>query len=375
MKPAEHSFSGTDLCAWCPHFDHHDPALTYDNVCQLYDHLQHECLVAWSDGYDGFWILSRYVDIVTALMDSGQLFQDATHVELTVRKGTTENTGRWTPTEETRTVQGRYLIGADGANSFVRQHMETSITDLGFAFDWLVIDVIPREHRVWNPPALQVCDPVRPTTVVPGGKGRRRWEFMRLSDETVEELNRTERAWWLLAPWQMTPQNATLEQHTIYTFRAAWADSWRKGRLLLAGDAANLMPPFAGQGMGAGMRDAMNLVWKLDLVLSERTGDSLLDTYTSERMPNVQHFIGISMELGKIICITDQEIAASRDAQMLRCVNILSLLHLHHLRRNLAPAFYTQMTHWRVSLSCRARSPETGKRVCSMISLDVGFAC
>ena len=71
MKPAEHSFSGTDLCAWCPHFDHHDPALTYDNVCQVYDHLQHECLVAWSDGYDGFWILSRYADIVTALMDSG----------------------------------------------------------------------------------------------------------------------------------------------------------------------------------------------------------------------------------------------------------------------------------------------------------------
>ena len=100
-----------------------------------------------------------------------QLFQDATRVELTVRKGTTENTGRWTPTEETRTVQGRYLIGADGANSFVRQHMETSITDLGFAFDWLVIDVIPHEQRAWEPRALQVCDPVRPTTVVPGGRG------------------------------------------------------------------------------------------------------------------------------------------------------------------------------------------------------------
>lgn len=99
-----------------------------------------------------------------------------------MRKGTTENTSRWTPTKETRTAQGRYLIGADGANSFVRQHMETSITDLGFAFDWLVIDVIPREQRMWNPSALQVCDLVRPTTVVPEGKGRRRWEFMRLSD-------------------------------------------------------------------------------------------------------------------------------------------------------------------------------------------------
>jgi hypothetical protein len=115
----------------------------------------------------------------------------------------------------------------------------------------------------------------------------------------------------------MTPQNATLERHTIYTFRAAWADAWRKGRLFLAGDAAHLMPPFAGQGMGAGMRDAMNLAWKLDLVLSERAGDHLLDTYASERLPNVQHFINFSMELGKVICITDPEIAAVRDAQML----------------------------------------------------------
>ncbi len=71
MKPVEHSFSGTDLSAWCPHFDHYDPALTYDNVYQVYDHLQHECPVAWSDRYGGFWILSRYADIVTALMDSG----------------------------------------------------------------------------------------------------------------------------------------------------------------------------------------------------------------------------------------------------------------------------------------------------------------
>ncbi len=245
-----------------------------------------------------------------------QLLQDATHVELTVRKGTTEQTGRWSPTEEMHTVRGRYLIGADGANSFVRQHIETSVTDLGFAFDWLVIDVIPHEQRVWEPSALQVCDPVRPTTVVPGGRGRRRWEFMRLPNESVEDLNSAEMAWRLLAPWQMTPQNATLERHTIYTFRATWADSWRKGRLFLAGDAAHLMPPFAGQGMGAGMRDAVNLAWKLDLVLSERAGDQLLDTYTCERMPNVQHFIGVSMELGKVICITDPKIAAARDAQM-----------------------------------------------------------
>ena len=110
--------------------------------------------------------------------------------------------------------------------------------------------------------------PVRPTTVVSGGKGRRRWEFMRLPGESVEDLNDSETAWQLLAPWDITPENATLERHALYTFKARWADIRRDGRFLLAGDAAHQTPPFAGQGLGAGIRDAVNLAWKLDLVLS-----------------------------------------------------------------------------------------------------------
>jgi hypothetical protein len=140
---------------------------------------------------------------------------------------------------------------------------------------------------------------------------------MRLPGESVEELNRPETAWRLLAPWQISPRNATLARHTVYTFRARWADAWRHERFLLAGDAAHLMPPFAGQGMGAGLRDAINLSWKLDLVLSEQAPASLLDSYTSERLPNVYTFINVSVELGKIICVTDPEVAAARDAQML----------------------------------------------------------
>ena len=164
---------------------------------------------------------------------------------------------------------------------------------------------------------LQVCDPVRPATVVSGGKGRRRWEFMRLPEERMEDLNRAETVWQLLAPWDITPENATLERHALYTFKARWADSWRDGRFLLAGDAAHLMPPFAGQGMAAGIRDAVNLAWKLDLVLSGRAEDGLLDTYTSERLPNVQGHIFTSIELGKIICVSDPEEANKRDEQML----------------------------------------------------------
>jgi 2-polyprenyl-6-methoxyphenol hydroxylase-like FAD-dependent oxidoreductase/catechol 2,3-dioxygenase-like lactoylglutathione lyase family enzyme len=238
-------------------------------------------------------------------------------VQLQVRKQAVTSSGELEPGQEHLSVRGQYVIGADGANSLLRQYMRTSLTDLGFLFDWLVVDIIPHEPRTWDPPNLQVCDPARPTTVVSGGKGRRRWEFMRLPEERVEDLNSAEMAWRLLAPWDITPENATLERHALYTFKARWADSWRDGRFLLAGDAAHLMPPFAGQGMGAGMRDAVNLAWKFDLVLSGRADESLLDTYTSERLPHVQSTIHFSVELGKIICISDAEAAAMRDAQML----------------------------------------------------------
>ncbi len=214
------------------------------------------------------------------------------------------------------TVCARYVVGCDGANSFVREQLGATVTDLGFAFDWLVVDVIPNEPRVWEPLNWQLCDPARPTTLVSGGPGRRRWEFMRLPGETIAELNDERTAWRLLEPWDIRPGNAILERHAVYTFRARWADIWRKGRLLIAGDAAHLMPPFAGQGMCSGLRDAANLAWKLDLILSRHAADALLDSYTSERLPNVRAFIEFSMALGKVICIADPKEAAERDAAM-----------------------------------------------------------
>lgn len=239
------------------------------------------------------------------------------HVELTVRKGHPGEAGKWIPEEETRTIRARYLIGADGANSFVREHMGTPVTDLGFDFDWLILDVIPHEERTWSPMNWQLCDPARPTTMVSGGPGRRRWEFMRLPEESLEELNTEERAWQLLAPWGMTPENATLERHAVYRFQAFWSDSWQQERLLLAGDAAHLMPPFAGQGMCSGLRDALNLSWKLDLVLSGKASDAILTTYETERLSNVRHFIDFSVELGSLQCVTDPEEAAKRDERMI----------------------------------------------------------
>jgi len=181
--------------------------------------------------------------------------------------GVTLTTETMTSAEpQAETVRARYLVGCDGANSTVRTLLGLPVTDLGFFFDWLILDMIPNEPMTFDPPAWQLCDPKRPTTIVPGGPGRRRWEFMALPGEDVNDLNKAETAWEFLQPWGLTPNNAELERHTVYRFQAHWVDRWRSGRVLIAGDAAHLMPPFAGQGMGAGLRDVFNLAWKLDLV-------------------------------------------------------------------------------------------------------------
>lgn len=218
-------------------------------------------------------------------------------------------------TEPSR-IRAKYVVGADGANSFVRRELGLSFTDRGFFYDWLILDMIPHaEHRL-DPVHWQLCDPRRPTTIVPGGPGRLRWEFMVLPGESAEELSAPEGAWKLMSPWGLTPDNSTLERSAVYRFQARWAESWRNGRGLVAGDAAHLMPPFAGEGMCAGLRDAVALGWRLDGVLSSTMKEAVLDSYTHERCEHARHYIEFSMELARIICITDPQEAAERDRRM-----------------------------------------------------------
>jgi len=140
---------------------------------------------------------------------------------------------------------------------------------------------------------------------------------MRLPGEPLAEFGTAENVWRLLALFDVNPGNATLLRHSVYTFRACYADRWRSGRLLLAGDAAHLMPPFAGQGMSSGFRDAANLAWKLDAVIRGVAGERLLDTYGEERSVHVQHAIGVSVTLGRVICQTDPKAARDRDEVIL----------------------------------------------------------
>jgi 2-polyprenyl-6-methoxyphenol hydroxylase-like FAD-dependent oxidoreductase len=264
--------------------------------------------------------LEREINAIVASEDRAQVFRGWEAVDLVEDDDGVTVLARRTgagAAGETSTFRGRYVIGADGANSFVRGSMGVTTTDLGFEFDWLIVDVLPNEPMHFDPPAWQWCRPEGPTTIVPGGAPhRRRWEFMRMPGQTIEELNTPETAWRRLGEFGVTPENAVLERHVVYTFRARWCDQWRAGRLLVAGDAAHLMPPFAGQGMCAGIRDAENLLWKLDAVLARRSDDSLLDTYGPERTEHVRYFIEQSMGLGHVICVTDPGTAAARDAQM-----------------------------------------------------------
>ena len=237
------------------------------------------------------------------------------HVEVRLREGCLDGDS-WVPTGNTRTVTAQFVIGSDGAMSFTRRHAAIPWDDLGFEEDWLVVDIRPRNPDVHidMPDAGQICDPQRPISLFRWlGRSHCRWEFMMLAGETTAEMTRDEQLWSLLEPWNVTAREFDIVRSAVYTFRSLLARRFRKDRVLLVGDAAHLMPPFIGQGMCSGIRDAANLAWKLDLVLRGVADAALLDTYTIERRPHVEQVIRMSMELGRIVCIVDPDAAAERD--------------------------------------------------------------
>jgi len=237
-------------------------------------------------------------------------------VELTLRRVAEEEPGRLALTGETRRVSAKWLVGADGANSFVREASGITRRDLGFQERWLVVDVEPHDMAsvAHLPIASQHCDPSRPTTIAQSGPRHRRWEFMLLPDERPADFEDPDRVWTLLEPWYR-PQDGPLTRSAVYEFRSMLADQMRKGRVLLVGDAAHLTPPFLGQGLCSGLRDAANVAWKLDLVL-RGVAPCLLDTIDAERQAQNEAIIRLAIELGKVLCQLDPKAAAERDAML-----------------------------------------------------------
>ncbi len=203
-------------------------------------------------------------------------------------------------TGEHDSVLATYVLGCDGANSVVRSAIGTTMEDLGFEQRWLVIDVAATvELGQWDG-VHQVCDPGRAATYMRVGETRYRWEFRLLPGETAADFDSIASLRPLMRPWVEGVPDEELELVRVaeYTFRAQIADRWRDRNIFVLGDAAHLTPPFIGQGLCAGLRDAMNLSWKLAGVLQGDLPESVLDTYEAERKPHARALIMLAKLVG-----------------------------------------------------------------------------
>jgi 2-polyprenyl-6-methoxyphenol hydroxylase-like FAD-dependent oxidoreductase len=213
------------------------------------------------------------------------------------------------------TVTASYVVACDGGNGFTRGWLGSELEDFGFSEPWLVCD-FRLTQDVDLPHARQVCDPRQPQSIISLGPAHHRFSFMLDSEQAFLVERDPERVWARVAEY-LSPDQAELIRVATYTFRSLIAGSWRQGRILLAGDAAHQMPPFLGQGMCSGIRDAQNLAFKLDLVLTGRAGETVLDSYQSEREPHVAAVVHKGIELGKVQTMRDPEKALQRDLQFL----------------------------------------------------------
>ncbi|MFI5612580.1 bifunctional 3-(3-hydroxy-phenyl)propionate/3-hydroxycinnamic acid hydroxylase [Amycolatopsis sp. NPDC051903] len=208
-------------------------------------------------------------------------------------------------------LRARYVLGCDGGRSTVREVLGVGMTGRSHDDVWLVADVLGDHHTERY--GMHHGDPARPHVIVPGRDGRCRYEF-RLQPGEGEagappsfELIRS-----LLEPLRpITPDE--VERAVNYRFNAVVADTWRIGRAFLLGDAAHMMPPFAGQGLNSGIRDAANLTWKLADVLAGRLTPGALDSYELERRPHVEETVRLSERLGRIVMTTNRRFAERRD--------------------------------------------------------------
>jgi 3-(3-hydroxy-phenyl)propionate hydroxylase len=216
--------------------------------------------------------------------------EPGTPARITVAAGTTMHT-----------LTADYVLGCDGANSVVRTRIGSTMRDLRFEQRWLVVDVATTADLHQWEGVHQVCSTRRAGTYMRIGATRYRWEFRLLPGESAADFSTLSALRPLIAPWTacVTEDRLELVRVTEYTFRAQVADRWRRGNIFLLGDAAHLTPPFIGQGMGAGLRDAVNLTWKLAGVLHGSLDPAELDSYESERKPHARSMIGLALNVGR----------------------------------------------------------------------------
>ena len=198
-------------------------------------------------------------------------------------------------------IRAKYIIGCDGARSTIRKQIKAKFQNLGFTQKWAVVDLILKKNKKELPDrTIQYSNSKRPATYCRNVGKRRRWEFAINNKESEKKVLSNSYIWNFLKPW-LKPSEALMERKTIYTFQSAISKKWKKGRVFLAGDAAHLMPPFMGQGMCAGVRDASNLAWKIAYCLKNNHSEKLLNTYQSERYSNVIEYIKTTVKMGEFV--------------------------------------------------------------------------
>lgn len=251
-----------------------------------------------------------------------QLESVQVHLEAEVTAQGQDAAGAWIDVrlrgeEQATRVTGKYLVACDGGASPIRTRLGIALEDLNFHEPWLVVDAIINDDKLDDLPQTQVqyCEAGRPSTFVVLPGNHRRWEIMLLPGDSLSPEFPENELWPLLERW-IRPGDGKLWRAAAYRFHGLVANEWRQGRILLAGDAAHMTPPFMAQGMAQGLRDAQNLAWKLERVLAGTSPTSLLDTYGEERRPHVVETTLTAIELGRVICERDPELARQRDERL-----------------------------------------------------------
>lgn len=267
-------------------------------------------VAGWADFYQMY-----QPDVEQALFTAASGFGTDFRFDCTVL-GYTQHVDHVDVETSTGAITAAYVIACDGGSGMTREAIGSTITDFDFSVPWLVCDFeYSGEDRV-VPRALQLSDPAQPVSIIALGRRHQRFSYMLDPDADLAREKAPEAVWRRVSDY-LQPDEADLIRTADYVFRSQLADSWRDRRIFVAGDAAHQMPPFLGQGMVSGIRDAQNLAFKLDLVLSGRANDSILNSYQSERLPHVKAILQRAVELGRIQTTRDPLAAAARDARLL----------------------------------------------------------
>ena len=210
------------------------------------------------------------------------------------------------------TFRAHWLVACDGGRSPVREQLGIAMEGSTQVEKWIVIDILNAgEHDKFSD---FHCNGTRPGVVVPGVNGRCRFEFMLLPGETPDDVLDRSTIATLVAPYLPRPVDpADIRRATVYVAHQRVARQFRRGRVVLAGDAAHMMPPFAGQGLNSGIRDAANLAWKVAAVIKGTGSDALVSTYDTERKPHAAEMVKVSRRIGKVVMSTDARVTVLRD--------------------------------------------------------------